>query len=905
MERSVRAILRADIGQYESAMGRAAQATESVGTAAQKASQQTQQSTQQQTTAARSFSQRLNEHARTNEQAWTSVGTALLGVGAAGAGMLAVIGKTGISYNSLRQVATQGLTAITGSTEEAAAQMARLDEYGQTSWLMRDTLVEAQRRMTGFGIETSRVVPYIDALAEGVAAAGGSNQDFLELAEIMGQIQSQGRITAEELRRFGVRGIDAAQMIGDDMGMTGGEIREQITSGALDAETALDALAQGMMTNFEGSSDLVRDTFRGAVDDVLAAFRDLSANAMSLFVDPEGGGLFVGLMNSVSDFLFTLRDLPTPVLTAGAVILGLGTAATIAAGGFLTLYPRVLRLWNNLGALGQVGQTAQGAIRGVGRALPRLMVGAAVLGGLSMLVGKLAEISTSGSPAASSVDEVRLALVRMQQVGDLDDMFAFGGAVQDLDSALVVLTSNDVNSWMERLGSGLADVIPGFQNVHNPVREARAQFEATGDALAALVDGGNAELAAAQFELIAAAAEAQGVSTEELMALMPGYADALARVAAESELAADGTGELAGGLEEIDPAALAAAEAIEALTDSLADASTGFVDALGAWDAVIDKNRELAQSAAEESGKASASWEDYYDGHTVAIADYLDELQAQVDAQREWEANMTVLAGRVSAGTLDELAKLGPEGAPLVAALVDASDEELSRFEELMAAGSADAGTAFAASLIESIPLIRAAMAGMGDESIAELAERLRSGETTIQEEIDAWTFGPPAPIEVDVDTTPARSGFETVVDDFSGTTTDTGLDIDPSRANLRYNILTGQWEQDVTDTPLDIDPSRANLRYNILTGEWEQDVTDTNLDANDSPARGTVRGFGSWASTYPVSVNVTANVSAAQARIRQLNNQRVQVGADPYARFGRPGVRAWFGDVGLHRRPP
>src|SRR5699024_11320947 len=147
---------------------------------------------------------------------------------------------------------------------------------------------------------------YMDGLAEAVAAAGGSNQDFEELAGVMGKVQSQGKITARELEQFGVRGIDAAQMIGNAMGTTADDIRSQITAGALDAETALDALAQGMQTTFEGSSALVRDSFSGAMDNAKAAFRDLMAEIAKPLVDPDGGGILVDLFIDLAEALDSL-----------------------------------------------------------------------------------------------------------------------------------------------------------------------------------------------------------------------------------------------------------------------------------------------------------------------------------------------------------------------------------------------------------------------------------------------------------------------------------------------------------------------------------------------------------------------------------------------------------------------
>src|SRR5690625_8014221 len=102
---------------------------------------------------------RLVQSAQINRQEWDTVGRSLAIVGGAVTALGGAALKVGIDYNSLRQSATQSLTAVTGSTEAAARQMKRLDDFGQNSWLMRDTLVRAQRQMTGFGIETEKVIP--------------------------------------------------------------------------------------------------------------------------------------------------------------------------------------------------------------------------------------------------------------------------------------------------------------------------------------------------------------------------------------------------------------------------------------------------------------------------------------------------------------------------------------------------------------------------------------------------------------------------------------------------------------------------------------------------------------------------------------------------------------------------
>src|SRR5690625_3882886 len=452
-DRTIRTVLTLDPSPYESGMQRAAKASQGLGDTNQKTAQQSQ-----------SAMQRMARSARENRAEWQQVGGALAVVGGSITGLMALVAKTGIGYNNLRQTATQGLIAVTGSTEEATEQMRRLDEYGQNSWLMRDSLIRAQQNMTGFGIETEKVIPYMNALAEGVAAAGGSNADFEELARVMGQVNSSGKLTAETFNQFGYRGIDAAQMIGDAMGKTAGQIREDVTSGALDAGAALDALAEGLVMNFEGSSDLVRGTFRGAVDDVTAAFRDLSAIAMAPLVDPEGGGLLVGLLNQASDLLFAMRDLPDPIIQVAGALTGLGGLAATAAGGFMLLAPRALESWDALGKMGSIGPRIQGVLRGLGGRMGSIVsVAGAAAGALALLSAGASRVSTE---IEQSSNEILDALDRMAAGADVfDTMFEgigpgsvwAGGAAEDFRQFVEGLA--DDSMW--------ASIQTGFRNAGN------------------------------------------------------------------------------------------------------------------------------------------------------------------------------------------------------------------------------------------------------------------------------------------------------------------------------------------------------------------------------------------------------------------------------------------------------
>src|SRR5690625_27583 len=636
-ERSIVLRLRAEISDYQSKMSQASRSLSDFEREQQKMGG-----------AATTSLGRMVQSAKINEREWAQVGRTMLGVGTAMAGMGVATLKTGIEYNSLRQKATQSLTAVTGSTEKASAQMRRLDEFGKNSWLMRDTLIRAQTQMTGFGIETGKVIPYMDSLADAVAATGGSNQDFEELARLMGQIKSQGKITARELMQFGIRGIDAAQLIGDAMGKTASQIRSEITAGTLDAGAALDALADGMGERFAGASDLVRETFGGAMDNAKAAFRDFAAALATPLVDPEGGGLLVDWVNSVADSLFTLRDIveDMPGWMRGGILAvgGLTTAATLAGGAFMVALPAYVRFQESLQNLAATHPNLQKTGQAVSK-LGGYAAKAAV--GVAAANVSLATLSTLLVDAPAGIEEMTVAL----RDGDLDRGFEhLANGYNSFGEALRTLTDGGLFNRFDR---GMQAIIGILPFVTTAVEGSKEQFEVFGSVLSNLATSGDLDSTAEQFNRMAAEAADLGVSAADLLDLMPGFRDTLIGVADAAGLATDdatllkiATGELkvetdgaSGAVDEfgnsVDDAAGSVRqknEELRAMHEMLREASDQLLDAREAerrWHQALDD----ATEAVERNGKT-------LDITTEAGRDNEAQLDNLIRTGRDWVQGM-------------------------------------------------------------------------------------------------------------------------------------------------------------------------------------------------------------------------------------------------------------------------
>lgn len=190
------------------------------------------------------------------------------------------------------------------------------------------------------------------------------------------------------------------------------------------------------------------------------------------------------------------------------------------------------------------------------------------------------------------------------------------------------------------------------------------------------------------------------------------------------------------------------AEAIQAYSDAAAE----FVDVADVYSTVLaekeTKERETATATAAATKSQTDSWEDYAKDVSVSVDEYLAELQRQVDAQASWATNLEKLAARgVSAGVLAELARMGPEGAPLIAAFVAASDSELAKLDGLMQLRASTSVDAFTGALDAGQDQAAGAGRRLGGAVVDELGAGVRAGREGVTKSLDATTSGAAAAV--------------------------------------------------------------------------------------------------------------------------------------------------------------
>lgn len=384
--------------------------------------------------------------------------------------------------------------------------------------------------------------------------------------------------------------------------------------------------------------------------------------------------------------------LPDPVQQAVGGIAGIVGVTSLAAGGFLLMFPRMVETGRALQTIGALSPRASAGLATVARNGLKFAAAGAGIAIVGVSLAKIAEasymkdIDTGMARVAKSILEASdnastanlAAIFQDKNGGDLIT------GVNDFDSAISRTFNKSWDQSFNDWGSGIMNTITGIEGDTQVLEQTWGRMDTQ---LTDLVAGGHGEKAAEVFELIRQKAKDQGVTLREVKDQFPGYIAALeagevANMTAASEVKTF-NGEVYQSAEEMEAAAEAAAKWAEEVNK----ASASFVSISGSYDAAIQASMDWAQAQADATDSADDSWEDFYNGTDVSVQGWIDQLNRQNEALANWQANVLAITNEAREqmpedmatavdGMIDELVKMGPDGAAALQTFRDASLEE-------------------------------------------------------------------------------------------------------------------------------------------------------------------------------------------------------------------------------------
>ena len=201
--------------------------------------------------------------------------------------------QTGAGFEKMR---IQLDTLTRGQGQET---LDALNEWAKDMPVNTEKAVEAFIRMKAMGLDPT--IEDMTTLVDTTSALGGDSGTLEGISRALGQIQTKGKASAEELMQLAERGVPAYRILQEQLGLTAEQVANIVNEG-ISGTVAVRALLRGLAEEFGGQSARIQDTWVGMVEALRSEWVDFQKKVA------EAGGLDTA-KQAIGGLLDTIRQL--------------------------------------------------------------------------------------------------------------------------------------------------------------------------------------------------------------------------------------------------------------------------------------------------------------------------------------------------------------------------------------------------------------------------------------------------------------------------------------------------------------------------------------------------------------------------------------------------------------------
>lgn len=229
----------------------------------------------------------------------------------------------GIETASAAETTEISLTTMLGSAEAARDMLEQLSAFAARTPFELSGLNDATRQLLAYGFSADEVIPMLTAVGDATSALGTGQVGIESVTRALGQMQTRGKVSAEEMLQLTEAGIPAWEYLARAIGTDTAGAMEQVSKGAVDAATGISALTSGMEQDFGGMMEEQSKTLTG----VMSNLSDAIQQPLMQLRDTSGYQALTGALSSLAG---TAGDLVAAVLPA--LDSGMSAASSVISG---------------------------------------------------------------------------------------------------------------------------------------------------------------------------------------------------------------------------------------------------------------------------------------------------------------------------------------------------------------------------------------------------------------------------------------------------------------------------------------------------------------------------------------------------------------------------------------------
>lgn len=367
---------------------------------------------------------------------------------------------------------------------EAGTQMLRdLQQFAAETPFDVPGVVSAGQQLMAFGFKAEEIIPMLTNLGDAASGLGLGTEGVSRLAYALGQMQTSGKLNAQDMMQLTSAGISAWDMLAQAAGKTVAEMKDLCSKGAIDSKAAVQTIIAGMNDQFGGMMAKTSDEVAGLLANIEETAGNTSAAVGKYLTEAFNiKGILKDVSDRLGEFQQKMQTATEQGKSMGDVIKECVPAPVIAAiGAFAAV----------LAVVSVAAVAALGAVLGLTASM--VAIGAAIGAAIALIITYWDEIIDAVNIAVqaildtvviigTAVTEAILGVVRWI-IGTIGDMWAN-------------ITGNQDN-WFSKFSSMLGDAI---KEVEDFAKKAIDWFGRVFAAKKAVVDTRNADAELAQIQ---------------------------------------------------------------------------------------------------------------------------------------------------------------------------------------------------------------------------------------------------------------------------------------------------------------------------------------------------------------------------------------------------------------------
>lgn len=367
---------------------------------------------------------------------------------------------------------------------EAGTQMLRdLQQFAAETPFDVPGVVSAGQQLMAFGFKAEEIIPMLTNLGDAASGLGLGTEGVSRLAYALGQMQTSGKLNAQDMMQLTSAGISAWDMLAQAAGKTVAEMKDLCSKGAIDSKAAVQTIIAGMNDQFGGMMAKTSDEVAGLLANIEETAGNTSAAVGKYLTEAFNiKGILKDVSDRLGEFQQKMQTATEQGKSLGDVIKECVPAPVIAAiGAFAAV----------LAVVSVAAVAALGAVLGLTASM--VAIGAAIGAAIALIITYWDEIVDAVNIAVqaildtvviigTAVTEAILGVVRWI-IGTIGDMWAN-------------ITGNQDN-WFSKFSSMLGDAI---KEVEDFAKKAIDWFGRVFAAKKAVVDTRNADAELAQIQ---------------------------------------------------------------------------------------------------------------------------------------------------------------------------------------------------------------------------------------------------------------------------------------------------------------------------------------------------------------------------------------------------------------------